>query len=135
MESNRTGNQLTRQPLKRQQAGITLIGFLLLAAVFGTVGFAILLVVPLYMESMSLDRVLGDLQEELATGGNPARNIELALDSRFYVENLEPLNSNELEIVREGEGYTVNINRESRALFMADLYFVVMIDKQVEIAR
>lgn len=135
MESNRTRNQLTRLPRKRRQAGITLIGFLLLAAVFGSFGFAILKVVPLYMESMRIDRVLRDLQEELATGGNTARGIELALDSRFYVENLEGLEGDELEIVREGEGYTVKVNRESRALFLDDLYFVVMIDRQVEIAR
>jgi len=135
MESNRTGNQLTRQPHKRRQAGITLIGFLLMAAVFGSFGFAIIKVVPLYMEGMRIDRVLDDLQQELATGGNTARDIQLALDSRFYVENLESLEPDELEIVREGEGYTVKVNRESRALFLADLYFVVMFDTQVEIAR
>ena len=133
MGSNRKGNQLTRAPLRRRQAGITLIGFLLLAAVFGTVGLAVLKIVPLYMERMRIGTVLGDLQSELATGGNTAQSIRLALQSRFYVENLAALESGELDITRQGQGYLVSINRESRTPFVADLYFVVVIDEQVEI--
>jgi len=119
----------------KRQSGITLIGFLLLAAVFGVVGLAGMKIVPLYLEKMSVGTVLEDLQNELATGGNTIQTIKIALDSRFYVENLPPLQSNEFEIRREGEGYSLTINRESRAPFLADLYFVVAIDEQIEIAR
>jgi hypothetical protein len=120
---------------KRRQAGITLIGFLLLAAVFGTVGLAVLKIVPLYMEKMRVGAVLEDLQEELGTGGNSIPGILNALNSRFYVENLKELTADEIEIVRDGEGFSVTVNRESRASFLADLYFVVVINEQVEISR
>lgn len=120
---------------KNRQSGITLIGFLMLAAVFGLVGLAVLKIVPLYLEKMSVNTVLEDLQAELATGGNNATSIRIALENRFYVENLRPLQSDEFQIRREGEGYTLAINRESREPFLADLYFVVVIDEQVEISR
>jgi hypothetical protein len=135
MESHRDGNRLIARAGKRRQAGITLIGFLLLAAVFGTVGLAVLKIVPLYMEKMRVGAVLEDLQEELGTGGNSIPGILNALNSRFYVENLKELTADEIEIVRDGEGFSVTVNRESRASFLADLYFVVVINEQVEISR
>jgi len=136
MESNRTGNQLMKPPLKSRQAGITLIGFLIMAAVCGMLGLAVLKIMPLYLEKMRVGAVLEDLQTELAAGGgNTVQGIRLALESRFYVENLRILSTDELEIVREGEGYTVNVDRESRAPFFADLHFVVVIDEQIEIMR
>ena len=135
MESHRHGNRLIGRPRKRRQAGITLIGFLLLAAVFGTVGLAVLKIVPLYMEKMRVNTVLEDLQEELGTGGNSIPAIMNALNSRFYIENLKELTADEVDIVRQGEGFMVTVNRESRASFLADLYFVVVINEQVEISR
>lgn len=121
--------------LKRRQAGITLIGFLLLAAVFGIVIFAGMKVFPLYLERARIGTVLTDLQGELATGGNSPQQIKIALDSRFYVENLKPLQRDEYTIERQGDGFLVSVARESRASFLSDLYFVIAINEQVEIAR
>ena len=135
MESNRTGTELMHTTLKSRQAGITLIGFLMLASVFGIVIFAGMKVFPLYLERMRIDTVLGDLQEELGTGGNTPQNIKYALDSRFYVENLKALTRDEYVIERSADGYLVTIHRESRSPFLADLSFVIEINKQVEISR
>ena len=54
MESNRAGNRLMRPLHKSRQAGITLIGFLILAAVFGALGLAVLKIMPLYLEKMRI---------------------------------------------------------------------------------
>lgn len=122
-------------PLKSKQAGITLIGFVLLAAVFGIVIFAGMKIFPLYLERMRVNTVLSDLQDELGTGGNNPLDIKLALDSRFYVENLQPLQRNEYTIERKADGFLITINRESRTSFLTDLYFVMVINEQVEISR
>jgi hypothetical protein len=114
---------------------MTLIGFVIAAAFLGFVGLAILKIVPLYMQKMRVGTVLEDLQTSLGTGGNSPASIRTALDDRFYVENLEPLTSDEIEISAQGQGYVVRVNRESWAPFFADLNFVVIIDEQVEISR
>ena len=54
--------------MQRRQAGITAIGFLLLAAIFGGIGLAVMKIVPLYMEKIRIGTVLEDLQVELAAG-------------------------------------------------------------------
>ena len=124
-----------RTGLKSKQAGITLIGFVLLAAVFGIVIFAGMKVFPLYLERMRIGTVLGDIQEELGTGGNTPQSIKYALDNRFYVESLPPLARGEYEIERSTGGFLVKIHRESRSSFLADLSFVMEINEQIEISR
>ena len=133
MGTNRTKRRMNQRPMRRQ-AGITVIGFLLLAAVFGVVGLATLKVVPLYMEQFKIRKVLSDVQTEMANGGNTVNGILSALEARFYIDYLE-LPREEIQVRREGEGYLVSVTRQSSASFFGDLHFVLDINEQVEIVR
>jgi len=133
MESNRKRHRVTAVPMRRQ-SGITVIGFVLLAAIFGAIGLAVLKIVPLYLEKMRVKTVLEDVRDELSVGQNSVQSIRLALEARFYVENLS-IPRDEIEISRVGEGYLIHVKREARASFIADLSFVVDIDQQIEITR
>jgi hypothetical protein len=133
MESNRTRHRVRLHTYERQ-AGITVIGFLLLAAVFGTLGLAGVKIVPLYLERMRIGTVLNDLKDELAIGGNTAQGIRTALENRLYIENLE-LPRSDVDISQGNSGYLVKIDHESKAPFFADLWFVLAVNKQVEISR
>lgn len=135
MEPNRSGNQLTTRRRKACQSGMTLVGFLITAAFVGLIGLATLKIAPLYMQKMRVGTVLEDLQVSLGTGGNSPASIRTAIDDRFYIENLEALSSDEIDISAAGDGYAVRVNRETWAPFFADLHFVVIIDEQVEISR
>lgn len=119
---------------RHREAGITVIGFLLLAVIFGLIGFAIIKIVPLYMERMRVQTVLEDLKDELSGASNTALSIRQALDARFYVENLD-VPREEIAISRSGNGWLIQITREARAPFIADLSFVVDIDEQIELGR
>ncbi len=134
MESDRQGCTLSAGRPLRREAGITVIGFLLLAVVFGMIGFAIIRIIPLYMQRMRVQTVLEDLQLEMTNGPNTATSIRQELDSRLYVENLKSPRE-DITIAREGEGWLVRITHESRSSFIADLSFVVDIDEQVELGR
>ena len=135
MESHRTRNRLIGRHSRHGQNGITLIGMLILVAFIGVIGLAVIKIVPLYMEKMRIGQVMSDLQEELGTGGNSPASIMNALNNQFYIESLRDLTANEVKIDRSNNGFTVRVNREARAPFLADLYFVVVIDEQVEISR
>lgn len=133
MESNRAGHRLRAAP-PRREAGITLIGLAFLVAVFGAIGLAVLKIVPLYLERMKIMTVLEDVRTELGTGGNTVQGIRYALDNRFYIESVT-VERSEVDVVREGEGYAVRIDKELREPFFADLWFVVVIDEEVQISR
>jgi len=134
MESDRKGCAVSAGRTLRREAGITVIGFLLLAVVFGTIGFAIIKIVPLYMQRMRVQTVLEDLKLELNDGPNTVNGIRSNLEGRLSVENLR-FPREEITIAREGDGWLVRVTHESRSSFIADLSFVVDIDEQIELGR
>lgn len=117
-----------------RQAGITAIGFLILAGLFGIVGYAALKLVPMYLQNMRLTTVLDDVRDELdGTGATPGQ-IRNAVGRRFDVEGISLPREN-VKIEQASNGYQLRIEYDNRAPFLADIWFLVTFDKQVEIRR
>jgi hypothetical protein len=126
------GRRLVRAP--RRQAGITLIGFLLLAALFGVVGFGVIKLVPMYMRNLTLTTVLKDVSNELSGQAATPGAIRVALNRRFDVEGIElPVENVKISQVRDG--YQVRIQYEARSHYFSDIWLLVTFDKQVDIRR
>lgn len=133
MEPNRKGHRVTLGPRERQ-AGITLIGFLILASLFGAVGFAAIRLVPMYMQNMRLSTVLEDVRKELDGTSATAGAIRSALGKRFDIEGIE-LPREDVKITQVGTGYQVHIRYEGRAHYISNIWLLVTFDKQVDIRR
>lgn len=132
MEPNRTRNRVAT---RHRQAGITAIGFIVLALVFGLIGLAALKVVPLYLTKMTVAQVLGDLERDgRSSTAQTAQGIRNELESRLTVESVDVPREN-VKITQVREGFQVRIQQEARAQFIGDLWFVVVVDEQVEIRR
>jgi predicted lipid carrier protein YhbT len=132
MEPNRTRNRVAT---RHRQAGITAIGFIVLALVFGLIGLAALKVVPLYLSKMTVARVLKDLERDGRTSaGQTAQGILTELESRLTVESVDVPREN-VKITQANDGFQVRIQQEARAQFIGDLWFVVVVDEQAEIQR
>ena len=119
---------------RHRQAGITAIGFLFLAAVFGLVGFAAIKLVPLYLQEMKLTSVLDDVKEELDGRGATPGQIRSALQRRFDVNSVT-LPTESVKINQSRNGYQVSIQYDNRTPFIANIWFLMTFDKQVEIRR
>ena len=51
---------------RHSQAGITALGFLILAMLVGVVGLAVVKLTPIYIKNMRMSQVLNDVRDELA---------------------------------------------------------------------
>ncbi len=119
---------------RHAQAGITALGFLVLASLVGVVGLGAIKVVPMYIKNMRMDRILGEIQKELnGQGANPS-TIRYALAKRFSVEDIN-MDIDKIQIAQSKEGYALRITYENRAPYVADIFLVVAYNKQVEIRR
>ena len=118
----------------RSQAGITAIGFLLLACVFGIIGLGGMRLTPIYLENMRLAKVLDDLEQDPGRTQVSPEGIRLELSQRFYVEGVRVPPEN-VKISQVREGYQVSVQYENRAPFIADIWFLVDFNKQVLIRR
>lgn len=138
MGTYRNGHRMNRAARRvaprHGQAGITAIGFLFLAAVFGVIGLAAIKLVPLYIQNMRLTTVLEDMERELQGEGRTPTSLRNELSQRLAVEGVRvPRDS--VNISQARNGYQVRIEHEHRTPFIADLWFLVVFDKQVEISR
>ena len=119
---------------RHAQAGITALGFLILAALVGVVGLAVLKVVPMYIKNMRMTTILEDVQRDLSGGSPTPQAIRTELARRFSVEDIN-LDIEALKITQSKSGYSLLVQYEERAPYVADLYLVVAYRKQVEINR
>lgn len=133
MGPNRKQYPLTGRS-RRSQAGITAIGFLILASLFGVVGFAGLKLVPMYLTRMRIDRILDDIENDYNENARAPTDIRIDIASRMAVEGLR-LPRESVSVTPSRTGYQLRVQHEDRQLFIADIYFLLMYDRQVEIPR
>ena len=133
MGPNRQQHQLNRRS-RRSQAGVTVIGFLILASLFGIVGFAGLKLVPMYLTRMRIDRILDDIEADYQSNPRAPADLRIDINSRMAVEGLR-LPREAVSVNPSRSGYQLRVRHEDRQLFIADIYFLLMYDRQVEIPR
>ena len=133
MESHRYRDRMSAST-RHSQAGITALGFLILAMLVGAVGFAALKVTPMYIKNMRMSTILTDVERELSGEGPTPQSIRTEIARRFSIEDIS-LPTDEIKITQSKNGYSVRVQYEERAPYVADLYLLVAYDKQVEITR
>jgi hypothetical protein len=133
MESHRQRHRMMGAT-RHSQAGITALGFLILAVLFGAVGFAALKVTPMYIKNMRMDTILEDVKRDLSGNGPTPQSIRYELAKRFSVEDVD-LDIDALKITQSKNGFTLRVQYDERASYVANVYLVVAYDKQVEITR
>jgi hypothetical protein len=119
---------------RHAQAGITALGLLILAALVGVVGLAAMKVTPMYIKNMRMTTILNDVREEMSGQAVTPQGIRNELYRRFSVEDIE-LANDEIKIAQSKNGYSVRVQYENRASYVADIFLVVAYDQQVEITR
>ena len=133
MESHRRGYRMTGST-RQSQAGITALGFLILATLVGVVGLAALKVTPMYIKNMRMTTILDDVERELSGQGPTPTMIRQEIAKRFSIEDIN-MDIEALKITQSKNGYSLRVQYENRAPYVADIFLVVAYDKQVEIRR
>ena len=120
--------------LPRRQVGITALGFLMLASIFGLVAFGGIKIAPLYMQKMRIGTVLNDVKTELDGTGATTGALRRTIIQRLYVEGIS-VDPEDLDITPTNVGYAVRVRYDNRTSYIADISFLVEIDEQIEIRR
>lgn len=121
--------------MRRQQLGITAIGFIIIAAMVGVIGYAGVRMIPIYMTQMKIRQVLSDLQTEYE-GQNASPAVLLsAVSRRLDIEMIDFPSREDFRINKVDGGYEVSVAYEDRAPFIANLSIVAEFDNAVEIRR
>ncbi len=140
-----TGRALARRPATRrpaerrssaaQQAGMTTIGFLILAVFIGLFAFAFIRLTPVYLNYMKVVGVLDGVHKEFDSQ-NPSRNaIRTSIVRRFDVESVSEIAAKDIKVTPENNGFLVEAVYDHKAPFIGNVSFSVHFDKKVVVRR
>ena len=123
--------------MRNRQQGMTAIGMLALAAVFGLIGFAGLRLTPIYLEHMKVLQILNDVKVELDGQEASLTRLRASIGNRLNIESVRGLNVRDFKIRKTsvGGGYVVQAKYDRRAHYVANVYLLAEFDDTVEILR
>ena len=81
-----------------------------------------------------MSTILTDVGRELSGESPTPETIRTELARRFSIEDIS-FPTRDVKITQSKNGYSVHVQYEERAPYVADLYLLVAYDKQVEITR
>ena len=118
-----------------RQAGITTVGFLILAVFIGLFAFAGMRLSPVYLNYMKVAGVLDGVFKEFDSQ-NPSRaSLQKSIRRRFDVESVTVITARDIKIVNESGGFRIEAVYDHMAPFIGNVSFSVHFDKKVLVRR
>jgi len=122
--------------MRKQQQGMTFIGMVILVAFLGLFAFAIIQLVPVYLENMKVVQVMNQVKTELDGQNATVRDIKRALEKRVDIEDLRDFDWKENYIIsRSSVGYIVSTDYERQKDYIGNISLLAEFSHEVEIAR
>lgn len=119
----------------RRQAGVTTIGFIILAVFFGMFAFAALRLTPVYLNYMKIIGVVNGVFEEF-DGQNATRAIvRRSISRRFDIESVSVISARDVKVTAVDGGLEVAAVYDHPTPFIGNISFTVHFDKTVLIRR
>lgn len=121
--------------MKRQQRGMSLIGFILVLGVVGVFAYMGMKLIPMYSEYYTVKQSLqGIANEPGITTQDPARIKDLFF-RRLYVSYAENVKPEHVKITRRDAGYVITVNYEVRRPLIANIDVVGRFDAEQDLRR
>lgn len=121
--------------MKRNQSGMTLIGFIIVLAVVGVFVYMGMKLIPMYTEYYGVKRALTSLAAEPGIADRDPAKIEDLFFRRLYVSYADNVKHEHVKIQRKGSGYEILVNYEVRRPLIANLDVVGRFEAHQDIVR
>lgn len=118
-----------------RQRGATLIGMLLILGILGIGLYAAIRLTPLYFEYMEVARAMEQTANESKGEVISPQALRTSLDRRWTVEDIKSVDPKDIEIKKNGKGFTMRAYYRAEAPFIANVSLVVDFDKSVDVAQ
>ena len=121
--------------MKRNQSGLTLIGFIIVLAVVGLFAYVAMKLFPMYSEFYSVKQALKGLAAEPGIATQDPAKVKDLLFRRLYVsyaENVKPAN---VTVKRDGQGYILTVKYEVRRELIGNLDVVGKFEAAEDLMR
>jgi hypothetical protein len=121
--------------MRQRQQGMTAIGFILIAALVGLVGYGAVRLVPVYMTQMQISKMLADLKTEQDGNAAPITRLQSAIEKRLNIDAVTYPKRQDFVISKTDTGLRVSVEYEDSVPYIGNLSLTAAFENSVEIRR
>ena len=128
-------NYMEKGRRRRQQAGMTTLGLVILVTFVGLFAFAGIRLTPVYLNYMKVAGVVEGVGQEFDNTGASRSAIRSSVSRRFDIESVGVIVAKDVKVTAVDGGFVVAAVYSLKATFIANVSFVVDFDKRTLIRR
>ena len=118
--------------MRHRQRGITFIGLLFMIGLVALPVYAVIRLVPVYLNYMNVSRAMDSLKGEFKGTPDPG-GIRRSLDKHWQIDDTTGLLVKDIDIVKEDGAVTVHAAYDDKVSYLANISLLVSFDKTVRI--
>jgi uncharacterized protein DUF4845 len=119
--------------MRRQQYGMTTLGFIILMIPVAIVFYAVVRVIPVYLNYMNVAHALTQVSTEISGDTPDIGLIKASVGKHFDVEQITFPDVKDLKISRADGVWTIEADYEDQAPLFANVFLLMQFDKTVRL--
>ncbi len=113
------------QASSKRQRGMGWFGLMLVFAAIGFLAIVVIKVGPLYLNHMTVVRVVSNVADDPEMGNANAQQIRSALQRRWDIDYIEQIEARDIKVKRSALGRMLAYDYEARVKLFYNIYVVV----------
>lgn len=122
-----------KQFMRRPQHGMTFIGLLCILVLVGTIGYAGVRLVPVYLNYMKLARTMESAATEFKGENAALDGVRKSLDRHWAIEDITAVDQKDIEITRDNGGLQLHVVYDDTVPYIGNISLSVHFDKTVKV--
>jgi Tfp pilus assembly protein PilE len=119
--------------MRQPQQGMTFIGLLCVLSLVGVIGYAVIRLVPVYLNYMKIARTMEMTATEVK-GDNPdPGNMRRILERHWTIEDPTAVDFKDIEIIKGDNGVSMHVAYDDAVPYIANVSLSVHFDKTVKV--
>ena len=114
-----------------RQRGATFLGIVIIGGILAMGVYAVMRLWPIYFEYLAVVRAMEQTAKETQADSTTVQELRTALNRRWIVEDIKSITPQDMQIKRNGNGYSMNANYSAQAPFIGNVSLLATFDKTV----
>jgi hypothetical protein len=119
--------------MHQSQLGMTFIGMLCILVLVGAIGYAVVRLVPVYLNYMKLARTMESAATEFKGESAGLDGVRKSLDRHWAIEDITAVDQKDIEITKDNGGLQMHVAYDDTVPYIANISLSVHFDKTVKV--
>ncbi len=116
-----------------RQRGMTFIGMLCIFVLVGAIGYAGIILVPVYLNYYKIVRSMQEVASEFKSDNPDQQRMRVSLDKHWNIEDISQVAAKDIEITKDGDGVLMHVAYGHAVPYLANVSLLVNFDKTVKV--